>query len=84
MHRPGACSLGLARTDYNYFSSRGSGCGGPIRITDIYGQQLTVDQIALRPNVAQQTRVPVRPPLTGRPSGRPVPLTTAATLMRRC
>jgi expansin (peptidoglycan-binding protein) len=48
----------LARTDYNYFlSSDGSGCGGPIRITDIYGQQLTVDGIALRPNVAQPTGV---------------------------
>ncbi|WP_370147987.1 expansin EXLX1 family cellulose-binding protein [Streptacidiphilus sp. EB129] len=48
----------LPRTDYNYFvSSDGSGCGGPIRITDIYGQQLTVDGIALRPNVAQPTNV---------------------------
>ncbi|WP_370103174.1 expansin EXLX1 family cellulose-binding protein [Streptacidiphilus sp. MAP12-20] len=48
----------LPRTDYNYFvSSDGSGCGGPIRITDIYGQQLTVGGIALRPNVAQPTGV---------------------------
>ncbi|MEY9966900.1 expansin (peptidoglycan-binding protein) [Streptacidiphilus sp. MAP12-16] len=48
----------LPRTDYNYFvSSDGSGCGGPIRITDIYGQQLTVGGIALRPNDAQPTGV---------------------------
>jgi expansin (peptidoglycan-binding protein) len=48
----------LARSDYNYFlSPDGSGCGGPIRITDIYGQQLTVDGIALRPDVVQPTGV---------------------------
>lgn len=48
----------LPRTDYNYFlSTDGSGCGGPIRITDIYGQQLTVDGIALLPDVAQNTTV---------------------------
>ena len=48
----------LPRTDYNYFiSAHGSGCGGPIRITDIYGQQLTINGIALRANVIQPTRV---------------------------
>ncbi|WUW15446.1 expansin EXLX1 family cellulose-binding protein [Streptomyces sp. NBC_01465] len=48
----------LPRTDYNYFiSADGSGCGGSIRITDIYGERLTVSGIALRPNVAQETRV---------------------------
>ncbi|MER5209333.1 expansin EXLX1 family cellulose-binding protein [Streptomyces sp. NPDC002838] len=48
----------LPRTEYNYFlSDQGSGCGGAIRITDIYGEQLTVDGIALRPNVVQPTRV---------------------------
>jgi expansin len=48
----------LPRTSYNYFiSAHGSGCGGPIRITDIYGQQLAVSGIALRPNVVQPTRV---------------------------
>jgi expansin len=56
--RTGAGWHQLARTDYNYFlSENGSGCGGSIRITDIYGQQLTVDGIAIRPNVAQPTRV---------------------------
>ncbi|GAA3835067.1 expansin EXLX1 family cellulose-binding protein [Streptomyces phyllanthi] len=48
----------LTRTEYNYFlSEQGGGCGGAIRITDIYGERLTVDGIALRPNVVQPTRV---------------------------
>ena len=48
----------LPRTSYNYFiSPDGSGCGGPIRITDIYGQQLTIKGIALLPNVRQPTRL---------------------------
>ncbi|MDH6219579.1 expansin (peptidoglycan-binding protein) [Streptomyces pseudovenezuelae] len=48
----------LARTDYNYFlSPDGSGCGGAIRLTDIYGEQLTVNGIALRPETVQPTRV---------------------------
>ncbi|MER5185551.1 expansin EXLX1 family cellulose-binding protein [Streptomyces sp. NPDC002896] len=48
----------LPRTDYNYFlSADGSGCGGAIRITDIYGERLTVNGIALRPDVVQPTRV---------------------------
>jgi expansin len=48
----------LPRTAYNYFlSADGSGCGGTIRITDIYGERLTVSGIALRPNVVQPTQV---------------------------
>ncbi|MFD5614314.1 expansin EXLX1 family cellulose-binding protein [Kitasatospora sp. NPDC127060] len=48
----------LSRTDYNYFlSPDGSGCGGPIRVTDVYGEQLTVDGIAVKPDVVQPTRV---------------------------
>ncbi|MEU3338081.1 expansin EXLX1 family cellulose-binding protein [Streptomyces sp. NPDC006668] len=48
----------LARADYNYFLAEdGGGCGGPIRITDIYGERLTVDGMAIRPNVVQPTRV---------------------------
>ncbi|MEU4114134.1 expansin EXLX1 family cellulose-binding protein [Kitasatospora sp. NPDC028055] len=44
----------LSRTDYNYFlSPDGSGCGGSIRVTDIYGERLTVDGIALQPDVVQ-------------------------------
>jgi len=56
--RTGSGWLELPRTAYNYFlSEKGSGCGGAIRITDIYGEQLTVDGIAVRPNVVQATRV---------------------------
>jgi expansin (peptidoglycan-binding protein) len=48
----------LPRTSYNYFiSGDGSGCGGPIRITDIYGQQLIINGIALLPDVIQPTQV---------------------------
>jgi expansin (peptidoglycan-binding protein) len=56
--RTGSGWTRLPRTDYNYFlSEQGSGCGGAIRITDIYGEQLTLDGIALRPNVVQRTGV---------------------------
>ncbi|MEZ3178601.1 hypothetical protein KYY02_07730 [Streptomyces pimonensis] len=48
----------LTRTEYNYFlSPDGTGCGGALRLTDIYGQQLTVDGIAVRPDAVQSTRV---------------------------
>ncbi|MGQ4390472.1 expansin EXLX1 family cellulose-binding protein [Streptomyces sp. SAS_270] len=48
----------LTRTDYNYFlSPGGSGCGGAIRITDIYGERLTVNGIGLRPGAVQPTRL---------------------------
>ncbi|MFE9445056.1 expansin EXLX1 family cellulose-binding protein [Streptomyces sp. NPDC006602] len=48
----------LPRTTYNYFiSADGSGCGSAIRLTDIYGEQLTVTGIAVRPNVVQPTQV---------------------------
>ncbi|MFD3373871.1 MULTISPECIES: expansin EXLX1 family cellulose-binding protein [unclassified Streptomyces] len=48
----------LPRTEYNYFiSADGSGCGGSIRVTDIYGEQVTLTEIALRPNVLQPTGV---------------------------
>jgi expansin (peptidoglycan-binding protein) len=56
--RTGGGWMRLPRTDYNYFlSEQGSGCGGAIRITDIYGEQLTVEGIALRPDVVQPTPV---------------------------
>ncbi|KMS68901.1 lipoprotein [Streptomyces viridochromogenes] len=52
----------LPRTEYNYFlSEQGSGCGGAIRITDIYGEALTVEGISIRPDVAQPTRVQFAP-----------------------
>ncbi|MFD7698577.1 expansin EXLX1 family cellulose-binding protein [Streptomyces caelestis] len=48
----------LTRTEYNYFlSPDGTGCGGALRLTDIYGQRLTVDGIAVRPDAVQPTRV---------------------------
>ncbi|WP_277213844.1 expansin EXLX1 family cellulose-binding protein [Isoptericola croceus] len=48
----------LTRTEYNYFRSEdGSGCGGPIRITDIYGERLTVSGLAVRADVVQPTKV---------------------------
>lgn len=56
--RVGSAWRQLPRTDYNYFiSADGSGCGGAIRVTDIYGQQLTINGIALLPDVAQPTPV---------------------------
>ncbi|TPQ15489.1 expansin EXLX1 family cellulose-binding protein [Streptomyces sporangiiformans] len=56
--RTGSGWTRLPRTEYNYFlSEQGSGCGGGIRITDIYGERLTLDGIALRPNVVQRTGV---------------------------
>ncbi|MBC9714969.1 hypothetical protein H9Y04_20680 [Streptomyces sp. TRM66268-LWL] len=46
----------LPRTMYNYFlAENGNGCGGAIRLTDIYGEQLTVPALAVRPDVAQPT-----------------------------
>ncbi|GGL84151.1 hypothetical protein GCM10010129_29880 [Streptomyces fumigatiscleroticus] len=48
----------LTRTEYNYFlSPDGTGCGGPIRLTDIYGEQLTVEGIAVSPDAVQTTGV---------------------------
>jgi expansin (peptidoglycan-binding protein) len=56
--RAGSSWRRLPRTGYNYFiAAHGGGCGGPIRITDIYGQRLTIKGIALLPNVKQPTRV---------------------------
>ncbi|WP_217136382.1 expansin EXLX1 family cellulose-binding protein [Streptomyces sp. AC558_RSS880] len=48
----------LTRTEYNYFlSPDGTGCGGALRLTDVYGEQLPVDGIAVRPDAVQPTRV---------------------------
>ncbi|XUL85755.1 expansin EXLX1 family cellulose-binding protein [Streptomyces galilaeus] len=48
----------LPRASYNYFlSESGSGCGGSIRLTDIYGERLTVPALAVRPDVVQSTRL---------------------------
>jgi len=48
----------LPRTEYNYFlSEQGTGCGGMIRITDIYGEQLEIAGISVQPDVVQSARV---------------------------
>ncbi|MET9697280.1 expansin EXLX1 family cellulose-binding protein [Streptomyces sp. NPDC006529] len=52
----------LPRTGYNHFlSADGGGCGGAVRITDIYGEQLTVEGAAILPDVAQPTRLQFAP-----------------------
>lgn len=49
--------LPLPRTTYNYFLSvDGRGCGGAMRITDIYGERVVVTGIALLPGTVQPTR----------------------------
>lgn len=56
--RVGGAWRSLGRTGYNYFiSADGGGCGGQIRVTDIYGQQLVIDAMPVTPNVAQRTKV---------------------------
>ncbi len=48
----------LERTSYNYFlSPDGSGCGSSIRITDIYGESVTVPALPVRPDATQKTAV---------------------------
>ncbi|MDO0913293.1 expansin EXLX1 family cellulose-binding protein [Streptomyces sp. DT2A-34] len=48
----------LPRAEYNYFlSEQGSGCGGEIRVTDIYGEALAVEGLAIRPDALQPTRL---------------------------
>lgn len=45
----------LVRQEYNYFlSADGSGCGNTIRVTDIYGNQLTDEGISISPDVIQR------------------------------
>ncbi|MFK4102016.1 expansin EXLX1 family cellulose-binding protein [Streptomyces sp. NPDC019531] len=48
----------LPRKEYNYFlSEQGSGCGGTIRITDIYGERLEIRGIGVRPDAVQPSGV---------------------------
>ena len=48
----------LPRTSYNYFlAANGAGCGGAIRITDIYGQQVTTAALPVEPNVIQPVQL---------------------------
>lgn len=56
--RTGAGWKQLSRTDYNYFLSEdGSGCGGAIALTDIYGQRLVIDPLPVKAGVVQATSV---------------------------
>jgi expansin (peptidoglycan-binding protein) len=56
--RVGSSWKQLSRSDYNYFlSASGAGCGGSIRITDIYGQRLVVNGIGVLPGTVQSTSV---------------------------
>ncbi|MCC9711901.1 RlpA-like double-psi beta-barrel domain-containing protein [Streptomyces sp. MNU76] len=56
--RSGGAWTPLPRTGYNYFlSEQGGGCGGALRITDIYGERLTVEGLTVRPDVVQRTSV---------------------------
>ncbi|MEY9931469.1 expansin (peptidoglycan-binding protein) [Catenulispora sp. GP43] len=48
----------LSRSSYNYFlSPSGTGCGRAIRITDIYGQQVTTAAFPVEPDVIQPAQV---------------------------
>jgi expansin len=48
----------LPRASYNYFlSAQGAGCGSQIRVTDIYGQRLTVGPLPIKADVTQTTSV---------------------------
>ncbi|GAB7109130.1 hypothetical protein JCM4814A_74440 [Streptomyces phaeofaciens JCM 4814] len=50
--------IGLPRAEYNYFlSEQGTGCGGTIRLTDIYGERLTVSGLPVRAEAVQGTGV---------------------------
>ena len=54
--RVGGAWRDLARTGYNYFlSPAGSGCGGAIRVTDIYGEQFMLPGFPVQPDVVQAT-----------------------------
>ncbi|MFD3589226.1 expansin EXLX1 family cellulose-binding protein [Streptomyces sp. NPDC058683] len=56
--RTGGGWLALTRTGYNYFlSEQGTGCGGELRLTDIYGEQFTVPALPVRPDTVQRTGV---------------------------
>ena len=47
----------LERTEYNYFlSPEGHGCGKKIKVTDIYGETLTIRALKILPDVTQATK----------------------------
>ena len=56
--RTGSGWTELPRMSYNYFlSANGTGCGNEIRVSDIYGQQLTASGISIQPDAVQRTQL---------------------------
>jgi expansin (peptidoglycan-binding protein) len=46
----------LRRMEYDYFlSENGTGCGGAVAITDIYGERLVVNALPVKPDQVQPT-----------------------------
>ncbi|MEU7476909.1 expansin EXLX1 family cellulose-binding protein [Lentzea sp. NPDC042327] len=46
----------LPRAEYNYFlAENGAGCGGPVAVTDLYGERLVLPALPVRPDVVQPT-----------------------------
>jgi expansin (peptidoglycan-binding protein) len=46
----------LPRATYNYFLSEdGSGCGGAVRVTDIYGERIVLGTFPISPDVTRST-----------------------------
>ena len=41
--------------DGTFLSPDGSGCGGELRVTDIYGEQLAVPAVPVKPDLIQGT-----------------------------
>jgi hypothetical protein len=71
----------LVPTEHNYWTAEDPGPGdGPftVRLTDIHGQSVTVDGIALTPGAVQRTGARLYGPGGGAPPGAPAPATTAA------
>jgi hypothetical protein len=71
----------LAPTEHNYWTAADPGPGdGPftVRLTDIHGQSVTVDGIALTPGAVQRTGARLYGAGGGAPPAAPAPATTAA------
>jgi expansin len=61
--RAGGSWKALTRQNYNFFlSENGTGCGGDLRVTDIYGNRLTDRGISLSPGTVQRGAGQFGPP----------------------
>jgi expansin (peptidoglycan-binding protein) len=70
----------LVRQEYNYFLSAGGvGCGGTIRVTDIYGNQVTDSGIRIAPDQIQRGHTQFPAPSTSPPAAQPSPTPTQPT-----